>query len=215
MYIYTHACAQTQTWVHVHTCTCTHKHIFKVFTQFKLVWNRQLHPWTWSLSTHVVMLQGLVRTAWEREWTVNKLVFKQDNLGLHVSGRQAKHGRGKLIQSPNTWVKAGVFELAAGSLALPVPKCCLIKTANVSSGPLHGTNHVKLHAILLSISLGVFFPPHSIPLTASRSAGSEQRIEKQQLGTGVGLYICVHVDTCTHLHLRFAVQMGRDRWLIN
>lgn len=118
-------------------------------------------------------------------------------------GAKQNTGRGKLIQSPNTWVKAGVFELAAGSLAPPVPKCCLIKNVNVSSGPLRGTHHVKLHAILLSISLGVF-PLHSFPLTASRSAGSQQRIEKQQLGTGFGL--CV-VCTRTHAHAYTCVSL--------
>lgn len=73
---------------------------------------------------------------------------------------------------------------------------CLIKNVNVSSGPLRGTHHVNLHAMLLSISQG-FFPLHSIPLTACRGAGSDQLLEKQQLGTRLCIYI---VCTRTHAH---------------
>lgn len=87
----------------------------------------------------------------------------------------------------------------AGSLAPPVRKCCLIKNMNVSSGPLRGTQHVKLHAILLSISQGVFLP-HSFPLTASRSAGSEQPIEKQQLGRASAYALCAHGHMHTFTH---------------
>lgn len=50
--------------------------------------------------------EGVVKGAREIEWTVNKLAFKQDNLGLHVLGAKQNTGMEnwyKLLTHGSRW----------------------------------------------------------------------------------------------------------------